>query len=64
MLIWAGVLAGGIVGLTQLKQDFDPEWFLPEDSSARIYSGINDQVLFIHTYYYSEGEWMGPLWVV
>ena len=56
MLIWAGVLAGGIVGLTQLKQDFDPEWFLPEDSSARIYSGINDQVLFIHTYYYSEGE--------
>ena len=44
MLIWAGLLAGGAYGLSQLKQDFDPEWFLPDDSNSRIYSGINDKV--------------------
>lgn len=43
MLIWAGVLAGGAYGLSQLKQDFDPDWFLPDDSNARVYGGINDK---------------------
>ncbi|XP_066915990.1 patched domain-containing protein 3-like isoform X1 [Clytia hemisphaerica] len=43
MLVWAGLLAGGAYGLSQLKQDFDPEWFLPEDSNARIYSSVDDK---------------------
>lgn len=47
MLIWAGVLAGGAYGLSQLKQDFDPDWFLPDDSNARVYGGINDKVFLL-----------------
>jgi len=40
------MLAGGIYGLTQLKQDFDPDWFLPADSKIKIYGETNDKVNF------------------
>ena len=45
MLVWAGLLAGGAYGLTQLKQDFDPDWFLPSDSKVKIYGEIDDKVI-------------------
>ena len=47
MLIFVGILAGGSYGLSQLKQDFDPDWFLPPDAPTVKYNQAVDKV-FIH----------------
>ena len=44
LLITVGLLAGGAYGLSQLKQDFDPDWFLPPDSKGVQYNKANDKV--------------------
>ena len=39
-----GLLAGGSYGLSLLKQDFDPDWFLPPNAWTVKYNQANDKV--------------------
>jgi len=45
LLITAGLLAGGGIGMADLKQDFDRNWFLPKESAPRQFSD-NQKVFF------------------
>jgi len=37
LLVFAGVLAGGISGCTQIYKDFKLEWFFPDDSYVNVF---------------------------
>jgi predicted RND superfamily exporter protein len=50
LIMAAGLTAGGIYGLTQLEQKFDPVWFLPPSSYIAQWFGANA------AYFPSEGE--------
>ena len=39
----AAVLGGGIYGVINLEQDFDPFWFFPSDSYAAKYWNAQDK---------------------
>ena len=39
-----GLLTGGSYGLSLLKQDFDPDWFLPPNAWTVKYNQANDKV--------------------
>jgi len=41
LVVTVGLLAGGAYGLTELKQDFDPDWFLPTDSPTVRFNTAN-----------------------
>ena len=50
ILMGAGLLGGGIYGLTELEQKFDPVWFLPQSSGLAKWFSANDE------YFPSTGE--------
>lgn len=43
LLVFAGLLAGGIYGSTQLYKDFQLEWFVPEGSYLKDFYSLNEQ---------------------
>jgi len=61
MLTCAGVLAGGIYGLTELQQEFDPIWFLPPTSDISMWFSANEEYFPVAgeqvTIYITEIDW-------
>lgn len=43
LLITAGLLAPGLYGVIHLEQDFDPNWFIPDDTYLKEYLDANDK---------------------
>lgn len=44
-IVVGGLLGANIYGTTQLKQQFEPKWFLPTGTIVRDYMDLNDEVL-------------------
>lgn len=51
LIVFAGLLAGGAYGLSQLKQDFDPDWFLPPDSMTIKFKAADEKVRPLFNYF-------------
>ncbi|XP_057299716.1 patched domain-containing protein 3-like isoform X2 [Hydractinia symbiolongicarpus] len=72
MTIFVGLLAGGCYGLSELKQDFDFDWFLPPDSQTVAYNkaidkyfsteGINTNVYVGEVDYFAEQSKLDELY--